>query len=143
MKNTVNIILTRDPKDMLPSFNKVINNPTIDDVGYALHIDLIEYFKLNQIPFVVLDSKKVLLNPKVTLQKLCDFIGVLFNENMLSWQPQKRQEDGIWAKHWYGSVHESNSFMKYQPKSDAFPEHLKALLNDCQLYYNQLLKYAI
>ena len=45
LQDTINIILTRDPRDMLPSFDKVIQNPTIDDVGYALHVDLINYFK--------------------------------------------------------------------------------------------------
>ena len=33
MKNGLNIILTRNPEDMLPSFHKVIPNPTLNDVG--------------------------------------------------------------------------------------------------------------
>ncbi|MEM9679586.1 MAG: sulfotransferase family protein, partial [Bacteroidota bacterium] len=45
MKNTINIILTRNPEEMLPSFDKVIHNPTISDVGYALHIELLNYFE--------------------------------------------------------------------------------------------------
>ncbi|WP_200859802.1 sulfotransferase family protein [Winogradskyella psychrotolerans] len=95
MKNTINIILTRDPKEMLPSFDKVIENPTLNDVGYALHVELIEYFKTHHIPFTVLDSKKVLLNPERTLQKLCEFADIPFDSNMLSWQPQQLKEDGV------------------------------------------------
>ncbi len=143
MQNTVNIILTRNPVDMLPSFDKVINNPSLNDVGYALHIELLKYFKEHKIPYSVLDSRKVLENPRRTLQRLCDFIEIPFDDNMLSWQPQKRVEDGIWAKYWYHNVHKSSGFQKYKPKEEPFPTHLKPLLTECQPHYNQLMKYAI
>ena len=143
MKHTVNVILTRDPEDMLPSFNKVIHNPTIDDVGYALHIELIAYFKKQGIPFTVLDAKKVLDNPRRSLAKLCEFIGIPFDMSMLSWQPQQRVEDGIWAKYWYASVHKSSGFQKYKPKEEAFPEHLNELLKTCRPHYAELLEYAL
>lgn len=143
MKKTINIILTRNPIDMLPSFDKVIKNPTIDDVGYALHVDLIEYFISNNIPFTVLDSKEVLLHPKSTLKKLCQFAEIQFQLNMLSWQPQQREEDGIWAKYWYDNVHKSSGFLKYRAKDTPFPAHLKILLEECIPHYNELLKYAI
>lgn len=143
MKKTINIILTRDPLDMLPSFDKVISNPTIDDVGYALHVELIDFFKTENIPFAVLDSRRVLENPKEKLQKLCDFSGIPFDENMLSWKPQRRAEDGIWAKYWYHNVHKSSGFQKYKPKEESFPEHLNNLLKTCLFYYNQIIKYAI
>ena len=42
MKDVVNVILTRDPEDMLPSFDKVIESPSLRDVGYAAHTELIE-----------------------------------------------------------------------------------------------------
>ena len=143
MKKMVNVILTRDPEEMLPSFNKVIKNPTIDDVGYAMHIELIEYFKTHQIPFVVLDAKKVLLNPKETLQKLCVFVNIPFDYKMLSWQPQQLKEDGVWAKYWYKNVHLSHGFMPYKPKEEKISEHLKPLLNECLTHYNQLITYSI
>ena len=49
MKDCINIILTRDPIDMLPSFDKVIQNPSINDVGYALHTELVHYFEHKKI----------------------------------------------------------------------------------------------
>jgi hypothetical protein len=143
MRKTINVILTRDPKDMLPSFDKVINNPTIDDVGYALHIKLLDYFEKHNIPFTVLDSKKVLLNPEKILKKLCNFIKIPFDNNMLSWQPQQREEDGIWAKYWYHNVHKSIGFQKYKPKKNSFPTHLNSLLNEAQPYYEKLISYSI
>ncbi|RLD28255.1 MAG: sulfotransferase family protein [Bacteroidetes bacterium] len=143
IKKTMNIILTRDPKEMLPSFDKVIHNPTIHDVGYKLHIDLLDYFKMNNINYCVLDSKKVLLNPEVVLKKLCKNIGIPFKKNMLNWKKGSRPEDGIWAKYWYGNIHKSTGFIEYKRKAEQFPEHLKPLLQECLPLYNRLLKQAI
>ena len=143
MKNTINIILTRNPQEMLASFAKVIKNPNINDVGYALHVELLDFFKKHKIPFTVLDSKKVLLNPEETLQKLCEFAEIPFDENMLLWKPQQRQEDGIWAKYWYDSVHKSNGFIKHKAKEDLLPDHLNALLKECLPYYNELIVHSI
>ena len=143
MKNTINIILTRDPHEMLPSFDKVIENPNINDVGYALHVELLSYFKKNKIPFTVLDSKKVLLNPKETLQQLCEFAEIPFDKNMLSWKLQQREEDGIWAKYWYNKVHKSSGFIKYKVKDEVFPKHLNSLLKECLPYYKELIEHSI
>ena len=143
MDGLVNVILTRDPEEMLPSFAKVIKNPTMTDVGYKLHMDLVEYFEKNEINFVVLDAKKVLLNPEGVLKQLCHHANIPFDNNMLEWQPQKLDEDGVWAKFWYDSVHKSSKFSSYKPKKDPFPEHLVPLLKECKPYYNQLLQLAL
>ncbi|WP_246035927.1 sulfotransferase-like domain-containing protein [Winogradskyella algicola] len=143
MKDTINIILTRNPVDMLPSFDKVIHNPTIDDVGYQLHIDLLNYFENQSIPFKVINSKQVLKNPEATLLKLCEFANIPFEKSMLSWKPQKREEDGIWADYWYHNVHKSSGFREYKPKTEAFPTHLNTLLEQCLPHYNRLMEYAI
>lgn len=143
IKKTINIILTRDPKEMLPSFDKVIPNPTLNDVGYALHLELINYFEKHNIPFAVLDAKRVLENPKKRLSDLCKFAGIAFDENMLSWKPQHRVEDGIWSKYWYKSVHASTGFKAYCQNDENFPQHLEPLLLKCQPYYNKLMAYAL
>ena len=143
MKDVVNIILTRDPKEMIPSFAKVINNPTMEDVGYKTHVELVNYFDDNNISYVVLDSKKVLLNPKKVLSELCEFIGIPFDENMLKWKPEPIKEDGIWAEYWYKSVHNSTSFMPYIPKNELFPDHLASLLDDCIPLYSVLKNISI
>ncbi|WP_299225847.1 sulfotransferase family protein [uncultured Psychroserpens sp.] len=143
MKQIINVILTRDPKEMLPSFAKVIDNPTMSDVGYKLHLDLINYFDLYDIDYVVLDAKKVLLNPEGVLRQFCKIIDIPFDINMLQWSPQQREEDGVWAKYWYANVHKSSGFSRYKPKNEPFPEYLIPLLNECQPYYNQLQKLAL
>lgn len=143
MKKTINIILTRDPKEMLPSFDKVIPNPSLNDVGYALHIELINYFEKHNIPFAVLDARRVLENPKERLFDLCKFAGITFDESMLSWKPQRRAEDGVWSKYWYKNVHASTGFKPNSPQDIDFPQHLEPLLLKCLPYYNKLMTYVL
>jgi len=138
-----NVILTRDPVDMLPSYAKQVAKPIMDDVGYALQHKLTKYFDKNDIPYVVLDSKKVLKDPKGVLQKLCAALEIPFEDNMLHWKAGARKEDGVWAKYWYGSVHKSTGFQPYKAKSEAFPEKLKPLLSQCIPLYEALMDQAL
>ncbi|MCA9932101.1 MAG: hypothetical protein KC419_26635, partial [Anaerolineales bacterium] len=116
MRETVNIILTRDPVEMLPSYAKQVSQPTLRDVGYAQHIELLDYLKsLGQDP-PILDGRETLRNPRSVLTQLCERIGIPFEEAMLSWLPGARPEDGIWAQYWYDSVHRSTGFQPYTPK---------------------------
>ncbi len=143
MQQTVNVILTRDPFDMLPSYAKQVAQPGLHDVGYALHLELLDYLQsIGQTP-PVLDSKQTLLNPRGVLSQLCDQIGIPFDEAMLSWPAGARPEDGSWAKYWYHTLHRSTGFQKYRQKEGEFPEHLRPLLAECQPYYEKLATLAI
>jgi len=143
LKQVQNVILTRDPKDMLPSYAKQVHQPDMQDVGYAGHLELITYFQINKIPYLILDSKKVLENPEQVLSKLCEALEIPFQKEMLSWETGARVEDGCWAKYWYNSVHKSTGFQKYKAKTAPFPDHLKTLLADCQPIYQKLLEQSI
>ena len=143
LKKVTNILLTRDPKEMLPSYSAVIEKPQLNDVGYQLHIELVEYFEKNDIPYIVLDSKRVLLNPEEQLKKLCKLLGIEFQAKMLHWEKGARKEDGIWAKYWYKNIHNSTGFIPYKEKSEVFPKHLLPLLKECEPYYKHLLERAL
>ena len=143
LKDMVNIILTRHPQEMLSSYAKVIPNPKLHDVGYKMHADLVDYLQSKNIPVAVLDAKKVLLDPKKELQKLCTFIEIPFDNSMLSWSSGPRPEDGVWAKYWYTNVHNSKGFLPYKAKQDIFPEYLKPLLEECLPYYKKLQKLTL
>lgn len=143
LKNMTNVILTRDPREMLRSFVNQIKAPVLKDTGYKAHIDLMNYLKKNDLPFVILDGKNVLLNPRKVLTELCKQIEIPFDESMLSWQPGALAEDGCWAKHWYHNVHKSSQFGKYTPKDGAFPKQLEPLLKECLPFYKELSSMAI
>ncbi len=143
MAQTVNVMLTRHPRDMLPSYAEHVSKPTLHDVGYKMHLDLVEYLRsLGQEP-AVLDSEATLRNPQGVLRELCDRIDIPFDEAMLGWPAGARPEDGIWAQYWYASVHRSTGFQRYKPKTEPFPEHLKALFDECMPYYVALAQEAI
>ncbi len=143
LSKTVNVLLTRDPVEMLPSYAAQVERPSLRDVGYKLHTELLSQLQsIGQNP-PVLDSQQILLDPQKVLGELCERIGIPFQEAMLSWKPGARPEDGSWAKYWYTSVHQSTGFGKYIQKSDPFPEALKLLLEECKPYYEQLSALAI
>ncbi|MCG3207016.1 MAG: hypothetical protein FOGNACKC_00616 [Anaerolineae bacterium] len=144
LAQTTNVLLTRDPEEMLPSLEKGLGHPPIlRDTGYKAQADLLQHLiDLGQRP-AVLESRELLGNPAGVLRRLCRHIGIAFEPAMLSWPPGPRPEDGIWAKYWYASVHQSTGFEPYRPKTRPFPEHLRPLLAECQPYYEQLLPHII
>lgn len=143
LKDVVNIILTRNPVEMLPSFAKVIDSPSMKDVGYEDHIILLEQLEQLKEKPIVVDSTQVVLNPQKALEKICAEVQISFDNNMLSWEAGPRPEDGVWAKYWYKSVHQSLGFAKYKPKTEPFPEKLKPLLAECMPHYERLMKLSV
>lgn len=138
LKALTNVILTRDPLEMLPSYAKVVETPTLEDVGYKMHVALVEQLQKLDLPIIVLDSKAVLLNPEKQLRKLCNAININFDPAMLHWPPGARPEDGSWAKYWYSNIHSSSGFLAYNPKTTPFPKKLNPLLKECMPYYEKL-----
>lgn len=140
LEDTINIILTRDPKDMLSSFVNQIENPTLEDTGYKQQLQLKEYLENHDLPVLIVDSKEILINPKQKLTELCEFAEIPFDEAMLEWKAGARPEDGVWANHWYHNVHKSTGFQPYKPKTETFPKELKGLLEECEEFYTKLIK---
>lgn len=142
LEKTQNIILTRDPHEMLPSYAKQVKHPVMQDVGYAKHLELFDYLKsLGRKPLVI-DSKEVLMNPEKKLSEICSRLDITFDKNMLSWKAGRRPEDGVWAKYWYHTVHQSTGFQPYKAKNEPFPDHLKELLEECEKMYKELTEYT-
>ncbi len=137
-----NFLLLRHPREMLPSLDQKIA-PTLRDTGYDVQLRLLNHLRtVGQEPPVI-DSKDVLLDPHAVLSRLCERLGIPFDEAMLRWEAGSRPEDGVWAKYWYHSVHKSTGFAPYIPKTDPFPDHLLPLLDECLPYYEQLVTHAI
>lgn len=143
LKRGVNLLLTRHPREMLPSFHRVIPHPSMKDVGYQAHVELVHHFLSHSIPFVVIESSEILKNPAERLKGLCQHLAIPFDEAMLSWPKGARQEDGPWARHWYSAIHQSTGYKPYQPDERPFPQELKALYDECLPLYQSLLQYAL
>jgi hypothetical protein len=143
LAKTANVILTRDPREMLPSLRENISEPSLRDTGYAMQTELFEELREIEQDPPVLDARALLTDPKYVLSELCRRLGIPFEEAMLSWKRGARPEDGVWAKHWYRNVHRSNGFERYRPKSTPFPEELEPLYAECHPHYEALARVAI
>lgn len=143
LAKTCNVLLIRDPQEMLPSYANTVENPTLEDTGYADQWRLFEELQKRGQDPPVLDARLLLLDPRGVLMELCRRIGIEFQESMLRWKAGPRPEDGVWAPYWYRSVHRSTGFQPYRAKSAPFPQNLAQLLEECRPFYEKLLKYAI
>ena len=142
MKHLSNILLIRDPRDMLHSYSKTIEAFDIEDTGYPQLKAICEkLLQLGHQPYVV-DSRILLQNPERALSQLCSFIGIEFDRGMLSWEVGPKPYEGVWAPHWYHNIHRSSAFNPYTPKTEPFPEELRPLLDRCQPYYEYLMQFA-
>jgi len=133
-----NVILIRDPKDVLLSYSKQVEEPTLLDTAYEMQAGLIDHFEEVGTPFTVLNARNVQLNPEGQLRALCDKLNIPFQGSMLNWDAGPRKEDGVWAKYWYDSVHESTGFGSYREKDEKLPSSLTPLYEECMEYYGKL-----
>ena len=143
LKKVSNIIFIRDPREIINSYNKVIPNPTIKDIGVMQQYELYNHLiKTNNNP-VVLDSSLLLKNPKEILTILCDKLEISYSNNMLKWSEGPKKADGIWAKYWYKNVHNSKGFNNYEIKDFNLSPKNEMLAQDCEKYYNFLFSKSI
>jgi len=138
-----NVILTRDPEEMLPSLVQQVPNPTLDGTSLPRQVELMERIVDTGHKPIVIESKRLLTDPESTLRAICDRLGLGFEAGMLSWPTGPKPEDGVWAPHWYHNVHTSTGFDPYQAKTEPFPKHLEPLLERCRPLYARLVEHSI
>jgi len=143
MSQTTNVLLIRDPTEVLTTLVHQVPNPSIRDTGLDQQCDMLQDLRDRGQDPVVLDSRELLLDPRGVIGQLCERIGIEFDTCMLSWPAGAREEDGVWAQHWYQNVHRSTGFMPYKPKTTPFPNELFPLLEECRPYYAYLYQEAI
>lgn len=138
-----NVLLIRDPEEVLPSLARQLPHPTLRDTGLAEQVEILETVLNRGERPVVLDAKELLLDPPGVLREACARLGLPFERAMLRWPAGPKPEDGIWAKHWYANVHASTGFGAYRPKTEPLPRGLRPLLGECRPLYERLLEHAI
>lgn len=139
------VFLIRDPAAVVRSYIRERPLLNAEEVGipqqHSLFADVCQ--RSSQIPPVI-DAERFLADPRGQLQRLCQRLGIPFQEAMLQWPAGPRDTDGIWAKHWYAQVWQSTGFASPRP-ADGPPLEpaLQALVADCQPLYQQLLQHAL
>ena len=138
-----NVLLIRDPREMLPSLVEVLGTVRVEDTGLTKQVELVQHLEKKGLDPFCIDSRELLLAPKNILRKICDRLELPFDENMLSWSPGPRPEDGVWAPYWYSGVHRSSGFQPWKPSTRAMPPEVEPLLEQCRDLYDFLYQRAI
>jgi len=141
---TTNLLLTRDPVEVLPSLaQKLGSGIDVADTGYDVQVELLEDLESAGQSVPVLEARELLSDPAGVLRNLCALIDIPFDDGMLHWPAGPRPEDGVWADIWYRDVHRSTGFAPYRPRSTPFPDELRPLLEVCMPLYVKLADRAV
>ncbi len=120
--DVTNIFLIRHPARVSASFSAKYENPTLTDIGFVQQAELFDELTAAGAKPVVIDSSDIRRDPEAMLRKICDAIDLPWDPAMLSWPKGGHRDDGVWAAHWYASVHGSTGFAPVEgdlPELDA------------------------
>ncbi len=134
----INVHLIRHPARVVASYVAKRENPTMVDIGFEAQLDI-----FNRLPGPVIDSADVRRDPEHALRKLCEAIKLEFDPAILSWPAGPKPFDGVWAPHWYGSVHGSTGFATAEGPLPQLQGSLAELVEDAMPYYRRLSELAI
>ncbi len=138
-----NILLTRNPFDMLTSFQVNVPDADLDETGFVELVEILDWLVAAGREPIVIDSKDLLLDPPGVLGELCRRLGLPFDDAMLSWPAGPKPEDGVWAPHWYHRVHASIGWAPYGTKEATLLPQLHSVLEQAEPLHERLLVHAI
>ena len=108
-----NVLLVRDPAEVVASYVRSRASVAPDDIGILQQLEL---WQLLGPDVPVIDAADFLRDPEAYLRWLCDYAGVGFTPEMLAWPAGPRDSDGVWAPYWYDAVLRSTGFEPYRPR---------------------------
>jgi hypothetical protein len=133
-----NVLLIRDPREVVASYARTRRGPAVADLGLLQQVALYDELVAAGTPPPVLDAADVLRRPEPYLRALCDHAGVRFTDRMLAWPPGPRASDGVWGRHWYASVRASTGFAAYRPRRPRLDARAAAVADACRPLYQRL-----
>lgn len=138
-----NVLLIRDPAEIIFSYGKVIDHIEMEDIGIAAQAKLVEQLDAQNALHGIIDAKELLLQPETVLTQLCQQLDIPFEQKMLEWEAGAREEDGVWAPFWYTNVHQSTGFQTYRKRTVVLDKAQSRLNEICQPIYATLYERAI
>jgi hypothetical protein len=138
-----NVLLTRDPHDMITSFQRQVADVTLDETGFVELLELLDAMLANGEEPIVIDSAVLLEDPPGVLDELCARLGIAPDPSMLGWPAGPKPEDGVWAPHWYDGVHASTGWQPHRPKHDELLPANRATYEATLPYYARLQPFVI
>lgn len=128
-----NAHLIRHPARVIASYAAKQSAITPADISYDRQLEIWQKFG-----GPVISSEVIRADPAAALRALCDALGIEFQSGMLSWPAGGRPEDGVWAAHWYGSVHASTGFAEPEGPLPHVPATYRPLLEAAMPAYETL-----
>jgi hypothetical protein len=135
--------LIRAPERVLASYARKRESVTLRDIGFVEQCEIFDMVAnhLGAAPPVV-DADELLADPRRTLARLCTNLAIPFSKAMLNWPAGPRPYDGVWAPHWYGTVHRSTGFAEPPAGQPELPADLRRLADAARPYYEQMRQFA-
>jgi hypothetical protein len=133
-----NVLLTRDPTDVVASYVRSRETCEPDDIGLLQQRWLLEFWDRQGVDVPILDAQDFLVSPEAHLRWLCEWLGIPFSARMLSWPAGPRVSDGVWAPHWYAAVWASTGFEPWHPREAKLSDHDAAVAAACRPIYDAL-----
>lgn len=133
-----NVLLIRDPFEVVASYVRSRDACDPEDIGLPQQGWLLEVWDREEVEVPILDAGAFLRAPEAHLRWLCDWLGVAFTADMLSWPPGPRPSDGVWAPHWYSAVWSSTGFAPWRPRQVSLSDEHRAVAEACRPVYEAL-----
>jgi hypothetical protein len=133
-----NVLLIRDPREVIASYVKSRASVTPEDIGLPQQVRLHERLSALGMPPPVIDAGDFLRAPEAHLRLLCAHFGIGYTPRMLAWPRGPRDSDGIWAPHWYERVWASTGFESPHDEVPRLTGHHSAVASACMPAYECL-----
>lgn len=134
----VNVLLIRDPAEVVASYVRSRADVTPDDIGLLQQSRLYDDLVAAGSPPLVVDATDFLRDPPAHLTAICRRIGVPYTDAMLSWPAGPRETDGIWAPYWYDAVRRSTGFAPYRHREVSLSGQAAEVVAACRPSYDRL-----
>ena len=143
MDRVTNAFLIRHPARVLASYHAKREDPTEADIGARRLRDLFERARRAS-DAIVIDGDDIRRAPRAALHRLCDALGLAFEDRMLRWPEGGNAADGVWAAYWYGAVHASTGLRASDPGPlPDLPRRLRPALEEAMPHYDAMRAHAL
>ena len=144
LRHLTNAFLIRHPAQVIASYARKREAPTLDDLGFVQQARLFDRVAdLTGAAPPVISAESIRQNPRAALTRLCAALHIPFHDAMLSWPAGPKPQDGVWAPHWYGAVHRSTGFEHPEGPLPDLPPAYQRLADQALPHYDRLAALAL
>ncbi len=138
----VNTFIVRDPKYVLTSLYKMWPDLTLEEAGYDELYRIFQLATETGEEVVVVDAMTFSENPVGVLSAYCEYLGIPFQADSLSWRPREVREWESWEG-WHEEAQQSSGIERAERRDPVLPEELKEIYEQCLPAYYKLAANSI